>query len=339
MGIDLTHPLKSISWVITASPFAVPIWSAVLFLFCIIFRSPFLSLLFRVVGIQDQAVRHSIKKKIDTPLLIFLFLMAAMPFAFFVRQPAGSLLVLILHVFVFMLLFHIIIQATDLAVFSFWAKRSGTSVSSVVRFFVLAVMYAVAFLLLLDWGLGVSILPLLATSTVMTAVLGLALQDTLKNVFAGLNMSLEQSFKEGDWVSIRLDQNETWFGQIAEIGWRTTKIRTLNNNYAVIPNSQFTTRELINLTKPTNTHARTIDLAVNLRAEPNGIRQALLAAVKQTKGVLAEPEPEATPIAVKNTHVDFQVRFWMDDLEQREKITGAVIESCLTKLQELGALP
>jgi small-conductance mechanosensitive channel len=323
----------------TEGPLAGPIWAALICLCLFILRTPLLSLIFHLAKVEDDELRGRVKLKIDLPVQLLLLTLAVMPFSFLIIAPIRAVIVLILHVQALFLLFYIAIQTVDLALFSWYLVRRRTAVSGVVRMFALAVLYAIAALLTLDWGFGVSILPLLATSTVVSAVIGLAMQDTLKNAFAGLNMSIEKSFVEGDWVLFRLDAAEQWFGQIVEIGWRTTKIRTLNNNYAVIPNSNFTNRELINFSKPQIMHARTIDFPINFLADSEAVKGVLIECALAVDGVLKEPLPQAQPLEIKSDHVLYQLRFWMNELEKRDVLTGQVLARSWKGLQELGALP
>jgi small-conductance mechanosensitive channel len=331
--------LERVQAIVTAGPLAVPIWIATLCILLSLLHGKMLRGIVALFRIEDQALIDSAKKKVDPPLQMLFIVLALSPFTFLIPKPAGDVVVVIVHVVGFTLLFHVLIQIVDLAIFNWYVKRKQANVASVVRMFVLTILYAIALMLLLDWAVGVSVLPLLATSTVLTAVLGLAMQDTLKNAFAGLNMSLESSFEEGDWVTFRLDSAEQWYGQIVEIGWRTTKIKTLNNNYAIIPNSKFTTHELVNFNKPTNVHARTIAVPVSLKADATNVRTALIRSAKGVEGVLDDPEPTALPYELKDSHVVYQVRFWLADPMVRETITGEVIEHSWQALKELGALP
>ena len=333
------HLLERFSSVATVGPLALPIWIAFLFLVLSFLRGPLLRIIFKVFGANDQSFDQAVRKRIDAPLQLLFITLALMPFTELIVHPLAKTVQTLVHMMAFVCLFYIIIQSVDLALFSWYFARKQTKISSVVRVFVLSILYAIAAMLLLDWGIGVSVLPLLATSTVLTAVLGLALQDTLKNGFAGLNMSLENSFEQGDWVMFRLDATEQWFGQIVEIGWRTTKIKTLNNNYAIIPNSAFTAHELINFNKPSATHGRTVEIPVSLKADAAKVKSALIKAMTSVGGVLNEPAPTAQPTAITDSHVTYQVRFWLDHLDKREEMTGAVLESCWQELKDMGALP
>jgi small-conductance mechanosensitive channel len=335
---DLQVLFERISLLATAGPLAIPIWLALLFLILSFLRGPLLTGIFRISRISDNDLEVTVRKRLDAPLQLLFFIVALLPFTFVIAQPYGAYVTVVTHIFATFLLFHIVIQSIDLSIFSWYLKRSRTNVSSVMRFFTLSVLYAIAVMLLLDWELHVSVLPLLATSTVLTAVLGLALQDTLKNAFAGLNMSLENSFEQGDWVMFRLDATTQLMGQIVEIGWRTTKIKTLNNNYAIIPNATFTTHELINYNKPSSVHGRTVDIPVLLNGDPEKVKMALIKAALSVDGVLADPQPDALPTEIHSDRIMYQLRFWLADFEARETLTGKVLERCWLELKDQGAL-
>ncbi len=324
----------------STGPYAAPIWIACAFILLSFLRGPLIGQLFKAFRVKDAALADTMKGKIDRPLQMLFFVLAITPFTLLIPAPTGPILVVIVNLLAFALLFHIVIQSIDLAVFNWYLHRRQAKVASVVRVFILSILYAICAMLLLDWAVGVSILPILATSTVLTAVLGLAMQDTLKNAFAGLNMSLENSFEQGDWVMFRLDSaTDHLYGQIVEIGWRTTKIKTLNNNYAIIPNSKFTTHELINFDKPTPVHARTVTIPVSLSADGENVKTALIRSAAGATGVLEDPPPDATPLEIKLDHVVYQLRFWIASGAEREHMTGSVLQRCWQELKELGALP
>ena len=322
----------------TAGPLAIPIWLALLFFILSFLRGPLLTGIFRVFRIADHDLEVLVRKRLDAPLQLLFVILALLPFTFLISQPYGSYVTVITHIFAVFLFFHVLIQSIDLSIFSWYLKRSRANVSAVMRFFTLSVLYGIAAMLIVDWELHVSVLPLLATSTVLTAVLGLALQDTLKNAFAGLNMSLENSFEQGDWVLFRLDSTDQWVGQIVEIGWRTTKIKTLNNNYAIIPNSTFTSHELVNFNRPNTVHGRTVEIPVLLSAEPEKVKMSLVKAALSVNGVLSDPRPEALPTNIQNDRIIYQLRFWLVDIGAREELTGKVLERCWIELKDLDAL-
>ena len=73
---------------------------------------------------------------------------------------------------------------------------------------------------------------LLTTSAVGAVVVGFALQDTLGNLFAGLAIQIEKPFRVGQWIQVSGRE-----GQVQEITWRATKLRTKDGEFLIVPNS------------------------------------------------------------------------------------------------------
>lgn len=108
-----------------------------------------------------------------------------------------------------------------------------------VDLFNVIVMFAAA-LAVLNIVFGVQLGAFLVTSTVVSAVIGLALQDMLGNVVAGLALQIERPFSVGDWVMVS-DQE----GQVTQMNWRTLTVRTRNNHHVIVPNSRIAKQEII----------------------------------------------------------------------------------------------
>ena len=92
---------------------------------------------------------------------------------------------------------------------------------------------------------------LLATSAVGAVVVGFALQDTLGNFFAGLAIQIEKPFRVGHWI--RVGGRE---GQVQEVTWRATKLRTKDGQFLIVPNSVISKDAILNYSEPTDPDAR-----------------------------------------------------------------------------------
>ena len=85
-----------------------------------------------------------------------------------------------------------------------------------------------------------------ATTAVGAVVIGLALQDTLGNLFAGLAIQIEKPFRVGQWVQVAgID------AMVSQITWRATKLRTKAGNFVIVPNSVLSKDTIINYSEPT----------------------------------------------------------------------------------------
>ena len=125
-------------------------------------------------------------------------------------------------------------------------QRLGHQGVSILRNTLVGVALTVGVLVVLD-QLGISVAPLLATLGVGALALALALQPTLGNIFAGIQLVAAAQFKVGDFLRINDAGVE---GYVTDIGWRTTTLRTLLDNYVIIPNSQLADSVLTNLYTP-----------------------------------------------------------------------------------------
>ena len=153
-----------------------------------------------------------------------------------------------------------------------------------------AVILAMGFLIILN-GLGISITPLLTALGVGGLAVALALQDTLSNLFAGVHILVERPLKVGDYV--KLDSGEE--GYVTDIGWRTTKIRKLQNNLVIIPNSKLSQSVITNFNMPEKRMSVLIPVGVSYDSDPQNVEDILLdvasSAAGEIKGLLKEPVP------------------------------------------------
>ena len=110
--------------------------------------------------------------------------------------------------------------------------RQRAGVSAIVRDVGSVLVYFFIILLVLRFTLDINLASLVATSAVLTAIVGLALQDVLGSVISGLVLELEDPFGPEDWVRVGAFE-----GQVVETGWRTTRIRTRVNEVVTLPNT------------------------------------------------------------------------------------------------------
>jgi small-conductance mechanosensitive channel/CRP-like cAMP-binding protein len=165
----------------------------------------------------------------------------------------------------------------------------------------------------------VTVPSLLASSGLIAIVIGLALQDTLGNIFAGLGLQAGQAYRVGDWLIVEGKRLE-----VVQIHWRSTRLR---NNDAVsfdIPNNQLAKAMIVNLYQPTRVHAMRVSLSIPYSVPPNAVKQALLKAATSASGVLPEPAPFVFLVNFADSGIDYELRFWLDDAAGYPKIVDGV---------------
>jgi small-conductance mechanosensitive channel/CRP-like cAMP-binding protein len=161
---------------------------------------------------------------------------------------------------------------------------------------------------------------LIATSAVLTAVLGLALQSTLSNLFAGLALQMDRAISAGDWISVG-----GRVGRIVEIRWRSTALRTLDGDMVLLPNSRMLSEEVHNYSRPSNNRRVSIKVAFHYRHPPNTVRAAVAECIRGVTGVLSDPAPDCFPVEFSESAVVYTVRFWVNEFARTAEIEGEAL--------------
>lgn len=162
--------------------------------------------------------------------------------------------------------------------------------------------------------LGLDLSGVIATSAVLTAVIGLSLQDTLGNILGGLALQMDGSIEVGDWVKIG-----DLSGRVSEIRWRFTAIETRNWETVIFPNSVLTRGQVIVLGKRGGQPIqwrRWVYFHVDFRHAPTDViavvTQALLA--QPIRNVAATPAPNCIAMDFDESSTKYAVRYWLTDL-------------------------
>lgn len=145
----------------------------------------------------------------------------------------------------------------------------GLPASSLTRNVARIAIVVVGVLIMLN-TLGISVAPLLATLGVGGLAVALALQDTLSNLFGGFHLTAAKQIKVGDYV--RLDTGQE--GYVADISWRTTKIRTLPNSVVLVPNAKLSQAIITNYYMPDREIAVPVDVSVHFRSDLQRVEAA-----------------------------------------------------------------
>ena len=164
---------------------------------------------------------------------------------------------------------------------------------------VAVLLYSLAFLTILS-EYGISITPLLTGLGLAALAVGLALQETLSNFFAGIWIQTEQPLSPGHYVRIEAG-GQTVEGFVERVGWRTTRVRVLAGSLVVIPNSKVAQAVVTDFTLPEPTMSVVMNFRLPFDVDPNRVMAILVEeakeAAKTTPGLLQEPAPfaNATP--------------------------------------------
>lgn len=188
-------------------------------------------------------------------------------------------------------------------------------------------MRALAFLAILVAGLKeafpkADIGAIMTTSAILSIVLGLALQESLSNVFAGLMLTVDRPYKPGEWVEV-----EGREGKVLDSNWRSTRILTRDDDVVYVPNSTMNKTTVLNLTAPTKLHRCRRKIGLEYGAPPNKVRSVLVSMMGHVEGVLKDPAPDVFLLDFDDYSVVYEMRFWIEDHERRPKIESEVMRA------------
>jgi small-conductance mechanosensitive channel len=210
-----------------------------------------------------------------------------------------------------------------LLVHSVLSRKLANPLPKIFRDILQAAIYGVAALITLQ-AVGVEPTSLLTTSALVTAVIGLSLQDTLGNLFAGLAIQAQRPFQVGDWI--QYDDKPDNVGVVTEINWRAVRVLTVDNVEITVPNNMLARAPIRNYTRPQVESRRQIVCRAPYELPPQHVIALLVDSIKDAPGVQHTPAPDAIVVEFDERGVKYQVRYYIADFERREPIDAGVRE-------------
>lgn len=228
---------------------------------------------------------------------------------------------------------YLLIEAAETLVFDWHFKeRKGVEIPTVLRQLVLVTLYSSAVLTTLGTLAGLSLAPILATGSVLTVVLGFALQDTLGNLFAGLALQAESAVALGEWILV--DGVE---GQVVDAGWRSTHLRTFSGDIVSIPNAMIAKTRNQNFNRPEKATGRNLEFLVRPDASPEAVERACRAALARAPLALAShPKTKFWFVAVHPLYQRWILRCWVADFGVHDDMESDVLKALWHTLREEG---
>jgi small-conductance mechanosensitive channel/CRP-like cAMP-binding protein len=206
--------------------------------------------------------------------------------------------------------------------------KRGTQAPALLRQLVSLLIFGLALGALFQVVLSASLPALLATSAVITAIIGLALQETLGNLFAGLALALERTVQVGDMV-----RSGEAIALVEQLSWRAIKVRTMEGNSLLIPNSVANRERLEVFRRGGVPMARTLQVGLEYDAPPARARAALESAVRDLPGLATHPSPVAYLHGFEHSAVSYELRYWLEDYARYLEVDSKVRERVWYQLE------
>src|SRR5690242_16359855 len=191
---------------------------------------------------------------------------------------------------------------------AFWLKRidAPTLIRNIFTIVAFTILFLIAFTFLFP---GVNLGALFTTSAIFGVILGLALQDTLGNFFAGISLQADRPFQVGDVITVGAQRHT---GVVEEISWRAIKIRTFQNHVVLIANSN-AAKEPIEVCPRDNLNARIVYFNTLYTDSPAKTIHVVREAVREADNVSERITPVVRIKNLGDNGVDYECKYWLVD--------------------------
>jgi small-conductance mechanosensitive channel/CRP-like cAMP-binding protein len=166
---------------------------------------------------------------------------------------------------------------------------------TILRDILLFIAFVIALMTILQQS-GANLVSLVTTSAVLTAVIGLALQQPIANMFAGLSLQIDDRI-----------------GRVEKISFRATTIVTRDDDSVTFPNAYFMTHAVLNYSRPSEKHRMWCEVGIAYKHPPNEVKRVLEGALRDCEGVLPHPAPRVILRGFGDSGVQYAVLYWIND--------------------------
>ncbi|MGM9999571.1 MAG: mechanosensitive ion channel family protein [Candidatus Bruticola sp.] len=217
----------------------------------------------------------------------------------------------------------IAIESVFILFFDYYlTKIKSIAVSKLIQDLSRLISYVILVLVILSTAFNVNLSSLLVGSTVISVIVGLALQESMGNFVAGILLDFAQPYKTGDYIEVG-----GLAGRVESIDWRSTVLRLVTGECNVLPNSVVAKSTLKNYSFPTSRQARSFVIGIAYDCSPDLVRRVLLQAIDSVSEVLKDPKPAVWLIDFADSSMNYKVFYWIEDFSCGLTIDSKVRES------------
>ncbi len=191
---------------------------------------------------------------------------------------------------------------------AYFERKRQTQIPKLLRQTLALLTVVIVAILVLKYYYGQPIDTVVLSSTVVVGIIGFAMQDLLGNVIAGIALQVGRPFRHGDWLKV---ENE--YGEVMEVNWRSTRLRTTDHISLDIPNAEIVKNTIINLNYPHRNYAMRLRFGIDYNQPPNKVKKVLLDATYGVDNVLNTPSPKVFLVDFGDSSITYEVKFWMEN--------------------------
>ncbi len=157
------------------------------------------------------------------------------------------------------------------------------------------------------WSIDIS--PILASIGIAGLAIGLAVKDSLANIFGGVSLILDKTIKVGD--KIKLEDGQ--IGNVVDVGLRSTKIRTFDNELVILPNGKLANSKIQNYSQPDFSARVVVDFGVSYDVDVDMVKKIVLDELKTIKDLSEDHTIDVLFLSMEDFYLKFSARFWVPD--------------------------
>ena len=205
---------------------------------------------------------------------------------------------------------------------------------SLVNTIINIVVYCLGILVILQ-AMGISITPIITALGIGGLAVALALQDTLSNLFAGIQITLTRNTKPGDYISLSTGEE----GTVRDITWRNTMLLTQSNNIIVIPNSKLASTIVTNYSLPEDSLTVSLNFGISYDSDLEKVERVTLDVTKkmlEEEFHITNGDPTFRFKEFGNTVINCTISFTVQQLMRQYGIRHTLIKRIYKRFKEEG---
>jgi len=164
-------------------------------------------------------------------------------------------------------------------------------------------------------------------------VLSLAGRDILTDIISGAMILIDQPFRIGD--RLELPSLDSW-GDVVEIGMRSTKIISMENRMVILPNSQIGKDQIVNYSYPDPSYFNMVKVMVAYDNDPDQVADILVEAISAVDGVQVDREIYALLMELNEYHMVYWTCWWVANYADRYPVQDRAIRAMIKALKAAG---
>jgi small-conductance mechanosensitive channel len=282
-------------------------------------------------------ILNTIYKSIKIPSLIWVILLSVHTTVYLSKLPQNQIN-LITKVIDVLLIFSITILIANLStrIVKLYLQNKNLPETGLIFILLQVFIYLIGILIILSY-FDISIMPIITTLGVSGLAIGLALKDTLSNIFSGLYILLEKNIKVGDFIELENGKK----GYVMNINWRTTTIKTLSNDVVILPNEKLAQSIIVNFAKPVEPTRVALEIPVSYDTDIDKFEKIVMEEVynlaKENDKLLLDPAPVLRFIpGFKDSSLNFTLYFSAANYEDSFLVQSELRKKIFKRLKKEG---